>query len=541
MPLNRRTFLKSGVAIAAMTAVPRPLLAQLGRTAEQVPPIEDPRLAALAARALDSARSGGASYADIRLTHTKTRRFHSMFVYDEESMEVGVRALVDGYWGFASGPVWSPDEMARLGREAAHQARTNALGKPRVVALAPTAVVQNGNWTMPVALDPFALSPFEIQDVLASLELYVRRTPGAGVNDCQAIGVWQAKAFASTIGSFCTQRCYRTQGGVNVGLNLEKQKKEGGFTLDCLSVAGMGWELFSADRIPHMREHSLREEIDQRMEECREDLLLPVKAVDVGRYDAAFDAVSMASLLDETIGRATEIDRALGYEANAGGTSYLNDPLAMVGSYQVGAPVLTVTANRSEAHGAATVRWDDEGVAPDDFALVKDGVLADFQTTRESAGWLADYYGKHGTPVHSHGCASAPSAVFAPMQHAPNLLLVPGRGAGDFDALVAGMSRGIAIKGAALDMDYQHGSGLGLGSVFEVKQGKRVARLASAGFLFRASDLWKSLVAVGGEPHLRQYGMAAAKGEPAQRCFHSVTAAPAVMRELTLIDALRKA
>ena len=541
MPLNRRTFLKSGAAVAAIATVPRPLLAQLGRTAEPVPPIEDPRLAALAARALDSARSGGSSYADIRLTHTKTRRFYPTFVYDEESMEVGVRALVDGYWGFASGPVWSPDEMARLGREAARQAKTNALGKPRVVSLAPAPAVQNGNWTMPVSLDPFALSPFEIEDFLASIASYVRRTPGAGASDCLAIGVTQAKAFASTNGSFCTQRSFRTQGGVSIALNLEKQRVQGGFSLDCLSAAGMGWELFSAERIPRVRDHSLREEIRQGLEECQEDLLLPVKAVDVGRYDVVFDAVSMASLVDETIGRATELDRALGYEANAGGTSYLNDPLAMVGSYQAGAPLLNVSANRSDAHGAATVRWDDEGVVPDDFTLVKDGVLADFQTTRESAGWLADYYRKRGAPVHSHGCASAPSAVFAPMQHVPNLVLAPGRGGADFDALVAQMSRGIAIKGAVLDMDYQHGSGLGLGAVFEVKQGKRVARLASAGFLFRASDLWKSLVAVGGESQLRQYGMAAAKGEPAQTCFHSVTAPPAMMRELTLIDSLRKA
>jgi TldD protein len=117
----------------------------------------------------------------------------------------------------------------------------------------------------------------------------------------------------------------------------------------------------------------------------------------------------------------------------------------MLGSYQAGAPAITLTAERSEPGAVATVKWDDEGVEPDTFHLVKDGVLTDFQTTRESAGWMKDYYAKTGQPIRSHGCAGAPSAVYAPMQQAPNLTLTSGHGAEDFDALVSGMTDGIAI------------------------------------------------------------------------------------------------
>jgi hypothetical protein len=90
-------------------------------------------------------------------------------------------------------------------------------------------------------------------------------------------------------------------------------------------------------------------------------------------------------------------------------------------------------------------------------------------------------------------------------------------------------------------MDFQHASGLGRGRVYEIKQGKRVATIASAGFLFRATELWKALDAMGGESSLRRFGMQTMKGEPAGQCFHSVTAAPAVVKALTLIDPLRKA
>ena len=542
MHLNRRLFLKAGAAMAAIATVPRPLYAQFDGAPEPLPPIEDPRLATLAARALDSAKSAGASYADVRLSHTSTRRFDERSAGDSEDMEVGVRALVEGYWGFASGPVWSPDEMARLGKEAVHQARTNALGKPRVAALAPAPIVQNGNWVMPVKLDPFEVSPFEIQDQLKSLSILAERIPSGLLLRNDVFAQMQEKAFASTIGSYCTQRAYLTEGHLTLQIDLSSKHRSNVVTnLECVSPAGMGWELYAADSIPRVRNLSLHDELLMRADEARADGMLPMKALEVGRFDTVFDAASVAHLVDGTLGHATELDRALGYEANADGTSYLSDPAAMLGAYQAGAPLLTLVANRSELGGAATTKWDDEGIVPDDFTIVKNGLLVDFQTTRESAGWLKDAYAKKGTPVRSHGCASAPSAIHAPMEHIPNLSIAPGRETGDFDALVAGIADGVAIKRASIDVDFQAGTGIGFGGVFEVKKGKRVARYQSAGFLFRSTDLWKSLLSISGDAQMRRIGFSAQKGEPPQTCYHSVTAAPAVVQGLTVIDPQRKA
>jgi TldD protein len=544
MSITRRNLLQSGLkfgaAAAAISALPRPLLAQFGRTLEPLPPIEDPRLKALTSRALDAARAAGASYADVRLTHERTRTFDAgTGVDDSESMLAGVRALVNGYWGFASSPVWTPDERARRAREAVHQAKTNAHGKQRVVDLAPAPVIVDAHWEMPVAIDPFEISPFEVVDYLHSMVLYVARTPNTQLGQSTCAAAVQEKALASTAGTYCTQRSYRTAGFFNFSRILEHGQR-GNMGLFSLTPAGMGWELYAADKIPRVRDHTLYEEIDIALEELKEDLLMPVKPVEVGRYETAFDPFTVAGIVDETIGRATELDRALGYEANAGGTSYLNEPVAMIGSYQAGAPSMTVTAERSEPGAVGTVKWDDEGVEPDAFTLVKDGTLFDFQTTRESARWLEESYTKHNRPVRSHGCAAAPSAVFAPLQHTPNLSLTPGRDGKDFDALVSSMTRGIAVKGGSVDLDFQHSSGFGGGRLYEVKQGKRVARL-DGGFLFRATELWKSLQAVGSEGSLRRYGMSARKGEPVQEHWHSVTAPAALVKDLTIIDPLRKA
>jgi TldD protein len=392
-----------------------------------------------------------------------------------------------------------------------------------------------------VARDPFEVSPFEINDFLESLELDARRIPGVSFElplSCQT----EEKVFASSAGSYYTQRVYLTDGSQNkISLRWAEKGKEGTTSLECLTPAGLGFEYLIADRVPLVRERSLVEEIRRAVEQLKEDLLLPVKSVEVGRYDAVFDAPSVAVLADQTLGRATELDRALGYEANAGGTGYINDPIAMLGNYQAGASAVTLTGNRSEPGGSATVQWDDEGVVPDAFSLVKDGVLQDFQTTREAAGWLKTSYAKAGRPFRSHGCAAAPEAVDAPLLHTPNLVLQPGQQAQDFDALVAGLGAGIAIRRTFLDMDFQAVTGLGQGTTYEVKKGKRTAVIGGAGFLFRAPELWKGVMALGGSANARRFGTWVAKGQPTQATCHSVTAVSAVIKQLTLIDPLRKA
>jgi len=542
MSLSRRDLLKItmkvGAGAAVFSGIPGPLLAQLGGgLPESVQSIRDPVVKEMALRAIEAARDAGASYADVRLTRTRGRELHHLSVQprDSEGLVVGVRSLVNGYWGFAGSLVWSTDEMARLGRESVRQARALTIGPVREVDLAAAPMPVDEHWTMPVELDPFEISHLEIYDFLVSLRLFVQRHSGFSVVPPTANAVTfvvQEKAFASSEGAYCTQRLYRSEGSLVLGLEKNGRKLARG--LDMLTPAGLGFELYKGQ--------PLREQIRRLMEEMEEDIMMPVKPVEVGRYNVVCDARTTTSLAAVTLGTATQLDRALGYEANASGTSYLNAPLEMLGSFEVGAPLLTLTANRSEHGGAATVRWDDEGVHPDEFTLVREGVLQDFQTTRESATWLADSYTKASRAIRSHGCAAAPSAVEAPLTHTPNLRIAPGDEALDFEDLVSGIEEGLAIKEMGVSMDYQGLSGMGVSErVYEVKSGKRVAIVAGAGILFRTPELWKGLVALGGEASVRRYGTTSSKGEPLQTTYHSVSAPPAVFKEFTVIDPRRKA
>ena len=126
------------------------------------------------------------------------------------------------------------------------------------------------------------------------------------------------------------------------------------------------------------------------------------------------------------------------------------------------------------------------------------------------------------------------------MTHTANLILAPGSG-GDFDALVQSLGDGVAIRGAQFELDWQASSGVGNAMVLEVKGGRPVARLVGAGMLFRATDLWKSVRALGDPGSALRLGLRAAKGEPEQETVHSVTAVPALVEGLTIIDPTRKA
>lgn len=534
---TRRDFLRDAASLAALGAMfPRelpPVLA--GRpAAARARAGRDSDPAALAAIAIDAARSAGAAYGDARLTFQRMRVFQisGRSVGEVEDMAIGVRALVNGYWGFASSPLWTPDEAARIGRAAVALAKTNALGKSRVVEWLPAPRVNGGEWTTPVEIDPFEVAPAEVLDWFIGCE---RQAPGIdgqlGASNSVARFSKELRVFASSEGSTWRQTFYVTSAAVPLGY------RSAGSTLDFGPAQG-GWELVK--RVP------LEEEMRRILEALKEEDALPIKPVEVGRYPMVLGPTAMAQLLGATLGYATELDRALGYEANGGGTSFLNDPLAMLGTLQVAAPLLSVTANRSQPGALATVRWDDEAVEPEAFDLVKDGVLHDFQTTRESAAWIAPWYQKRGVPVRSHGCASAPSAGDLTMQHTPNLVMRPAKDDATMDDLVAGVADGIAMDDLNVQMDFQHASGAAASprGMQLVKRGKRVARLDSreAGILFRSTDLWRNLVALGGAGSLRWVSEGESeKGEPSQTTRYSIGAVPAVFKDVSVVDFMRKA
>lgn len=547
MSHNRRDFLKAA-SVAALSLAGRatPLAggvpgSRLLRALDAYPRAGDPMLEELSARALDAAMSAGASYADVRfsLERYERIRFFSLGSYyyqgDHEFAGVGVRALVDGAWGFASSTLWTPDEMPRLAREAAAQARNNARGRRRTVELGPPPNPVRGEWRTPIERDPFDVPIAEkVETAWAFMEHASRYNVGTrpvnvgGGMTLQARR--QERTFASTDGSFTSQTIHHVNPSFSVG--ARKGRNRAGRSSEVIRDAAGGWELIAdaplVDEIPRLAEEAI--------------LMTEAEPIMPDRYDVVLDARAMAQLVGHTIGAAAELDRVLGYEANAGGTSYLAPADELLGQFELGPDILDVRANRSHPRGLATARWDEEGLEPEEYDVIRDGVLVDYHTTRELSSELAGLRESGGRPARSHGCAWSESALAVTMLHPPNVELLPGPNDQSFDDLVASMEKGLVICGGKITVDRQQLNGEINGEmVYEVRDGERTGFVHSSEALFRSPELWQSLKALGGPGTQEWYGVATEKGQPTQRSAFGAAAVPALFENVAVTDRTRKA
>lgn len=549
--ISRRSLVQGGAATIAGALVSRPLLGTSVERFQELPVPQDARLKELIETAVDAAMGAGASYADARLTFTQQMGINgsSRATSDQgiphraEDLYFGVRAMYGGYWGFAASPVWNRVEAARLGQRVVADAKANMLGKERDSWLAPSAGPKTGNWNMPVKDDPFEMDPQEIADYLSGLVSYILGLPGdePHLAKTQQVAVLssferQQKAFGSSEGQFFTQRLYRTTAGVSfmVGDPPWEGGRSAGGSLPQLSVAGAGFE--------YIRHSNIREWVRKLYEDLVEERFLPIVPVDVGRHLSLVHPNLVAQAVGKTIGVATEVDRVMGFEANAGGTSYIMEPEEMLGKLKIGAPVMQVTGSRSSPGGVGHVKWDDEGVEPKDFQLIKDGVLANLQTSREGVGMIQYHYKRNNQEPESFGCASAPDASYAPVVHPADLILHPDRVTNSsIDDLRQQIDKGIEWKAGTISMDFQQSTGLMMGYAFQIKNGKRTARIASSGMLFRTSELWGNIQQLGGEQSISRVGIQYLKGEPLQVSYGSVDAPAVLFKDMAVINPAEKA
>lgn len=161
MTVNRRNFLKTSAAAAAASALVTGRAGALTMpTTEPLtpPPVAD--LRDLAMRAIDAAKSAGAEYSDVRIAQNRsqfvqTRERRVQGLADNETFGMGVRALVNGAWGFVATADLSVDGVVAAARQAVVQAKANRAAVTRPITLAPYGAPQKGEWTSPIKVDPF--------------------------------------------------------------------------------------------------------------------------------------------------------------------------------------------------------------------------------------------------------------------------------------------------------------------------------------------------------------------------------------------------
>jgi TldD protein len=531
--MKRREFIQRGTLGAAGLALLQPRLLHAGS-------MQDADERELTARALDAARSAGASYADIRIQRNRTQsigtRERQITTFDDaETYGFGVRVLADGAWGFAASRDVNAEEVVRVARQAVAQARANARSLARPVELAPVEAVPDGRWESPMRTDPFGVSVEDKVALLIQANEAALRVPRARFVTTSLFFVREEKVFASTVGSYITQTLTRTYPVTTVTAVAEDGSDFQTRQSTDVPPAGLGYEYVVDSDLPG-RATVWAEEAAAK---------LTAKAVEPGRFDLVLLPTHLRLIIHESIAHPTELDRIMGYEANYAGTSFIHPPRDFLGKFRYGPEIMNVQAERSAPGSLATIGWDDEGVRPDEYLIVKDGILNDLQTTREQAPMLADWYRQTGRPVRSHGNSTAESWSDVQFQRMPNVNLMPHPDRDvPLDELIGGVENGILIDGhGSFSIDQQRYNGQFGGQVaWEIRNGRKGQMLRDVAYQIRTPDFWNSMDLVGGPSTYWVGGtFFDGKGEPSQLNAVSHGSPASRFRQVNVINTGRRA
>jgi TldD protein len=498
---SRRDFLAQGGVVLAGAALPVGVRA--ARAARKPVGGSEPSPRRLAAAALDAARAAGASYADARVVRMRrqtitTREDHVTHIGGSEELGLGVRTIVGGAWGFAATNRLTVDDAARCARASAATAKAASHAVTHPVVLAKTKVYSDV-WETPRRKDPFRVPLRTKVDLLLEINRAALRVPGAKFcsSSFGAIGEW--KYFASTEGTEIEQDIVRIDPAYDVTA-VDAAKGEFQSRAHEFAPTQGGWEL--------VEESTLLADAPRIAEEAVAKL--HAASVTPGKRTLILDPSNLWLTIHESVGHPTELDRALGYEANMAGTSFAT--VDKLGKLRYGSDLMTIWADKTTPGGLATCGYDDDGCKTSRWKLVDRGHFVGYQTTRDQAAWIHE--------DASRGCSYADSFRSIPFQRMPNVSLAPNPSKDLSVAdLIAATEDGIYIVGnGSWSIDQQrYNFQFGGQAFWEVKRGKKTRQLKDVAYQSNTLAFWSALDTLGGQSSWRMGGaLNDGKGEPMQ-------------------------
>ena len=540
---TRRDFLKksgmtaAGIAAAGLLDPAEAMAGLITRPGAAQMPADD-AVRELMMTAINAARSAGASYADVRIGRYRnslvfTREQQIVNTADTDSIGAGVRALVDGTWGFGATKLLTADGVAAAAREAVAIAKANRIARDQPVQLAPTEVHRDATWKSAFTIDPFTIPLEQRADLLLRANAAAMAVKGVRFVTSGLAFVKEDRSFANTEGSVISQTIVRTSMPFEITA-VSEDRSDFQTRSNVIAPVGRGWE--------YVLEQDLVGNAPKWAEEAVQKLT--AKPVEVGRYDLVLHPSHLWLTIHESIGHPTELDRALGYEANYAGTSFVAPPEKVLGKLKYGPEFMNVRGDRSEPGACATIGYDDEGVKPEDFLIVKNGMFNDYQTTREQAMWLDWWYKQNNLPTRSHGCSYSQSWSDVQFQRMPNVSLLPGEQDISYEDIIAATDRGIAIVGeGSFSIDQQRYNAQFGGQVFyEVRGGKIVGMLKDVAYQMRTPEFWNAMDMIGGkDSYILGGAFNDGKGQPSQSNAVSHGCPPTRHKQINVINTGRTA
>jgi TldD protein len=468
----------------------------------------------LAEAAVDAALGAGAFYADaravaLRRQYVITKNGQVDDLSDSESEGIGVRVLVNGAWGFAG--------EGRLDEAAARDAALRAVDFARAApgrhetALAPVEA-HSGEYRTPVERDPFSVPLSEKIDLCLRAEEGMKQ-PQVKVTLAMVRAQREHKVLVSSEGTAVEQELIECGGGIDAYAVADELTQIRSYPSQHSGVSGQGgWEFVDglrlAEEAPRVGEQAVA--------------LLSAPECPAGRTTIVLSPEQTIMQVHESVGHPTELDRVYGTEAAYAGTSFLSP--GDLNSLRYGSERMNVTSDANTPEGLGTFAFDDEGVPARREAIVQEGVLRGFLSSRETAAQIG---------AGSGGSMRADGWSRMPLVRMTNLHLEPGEGS--FEDLLADVDDGLYMetnKSWSIDdkrLNFQFGTQI----AWEIKKGKLGRMLRDATYTGVTPLFWGKLDAVAGPDEWQLFGLTnCGKGQPGQEAHVSHGASPARFRDV---------
>lgn len=490
----------------------------------------DPALEKLAGSAITEARKQGAAYCDVRIARYRqqfsgyrlspqrgsNKTDEVPFVTDQQNFGFGVRVIANGQWGFAASPLVTGTEIARIAREAVVVAKANAVLQASPVQLAPTKA-HTDRWTSSFEKDPFAVHVDEKLDMMHSATSIIKKDPKVFAAFGFLAMRSEDKYFASSEGSSIQQYVVQVWPALQATA-VDTQKNISRTRSYQTPPVTAGWEAVAKANVG--------ENAPRIRDEVLEHLAAP--PVTPGKKDLVLLPSHLYLTIHESIGHSTELDRALGLEANFAGTSFLTTE--KMGNFQVGSELMNIFGDRTNDGGLATVKYDDDGVLTTKFPIIEKGVFKHYQTIRDQAHLVGE--------TESRGCCYADSWSSVPFQRMPNVWLAPGPREVTPDDLISGVDDGILIEGeGSYSIDQQrYNFQFGGDAFWEIKGGKKRGMISRVAYQAKTADFWRACDGISGASYWQQFGsFFDGKGEPEQINAVSHGCSPSRFRQVNVL------
>lgn len=498
----------------------------------------------LADIALNTAKSKGASYADVRIGRyfnqfVITRENKVLNVANTESFGVGIRVIANGCWGFAATNDVTTEGMVKTAEKAVAVAKANAKigGKP--IELAPQQGYGEVSWKTPIEKSAFEVPIKEKVDLLLSTN-DIAIQGGANFVNSALLMINEQKYFASTDGSYIDQDVHRIYPNFTV---TKIDPTAGTFETrrSLSSPVGMGYEYLTplaSEKVTgvttrYKNRYDILEDMKAATQQATQKLT--AKSVEPGKYDLVLDPSHLWLTIHESVGHPTELDRVLGYEANFAGTSFLTLDKWKSGNFNFGSPQVNIVADKTQVGSLGAVGYDDEGVKCKKWDLIKDGVLVNYQAIRDQAHVIG--------LKESQGCCYAQSWQDVQFQRMPNVSLQAGKTPLSVDDMIKNVEKGVYIIGdGSFSIDQQRYNFQFGGQLFyEIKEGKIVGMLNDVAYQANTREFWNSCAQVCDQSDYRLGGaFNDGKGQPSQSSAVSHGSATALFKGVNVINTKRK-